>query len=72
MSTVKAMRQQVDYGQIRRWRGNNRGQILMLGAVLAPILFGCMGLALDVGYLYFEKRRKALIAPGGIENQPLP
>ena len=36
MSTVKAMTQQLDYGQIRRWRGNNRGQILMLGVLPAP------------------------------------
>ena len=59
------MRQQVDYGQIRRWRGNNRGQILFLGALLFPLLFGFMAVSLDMGYIYFQKRRIQMAADAG-------
>ena len=60
------MRQQVDYGQIRRWRGNNRGQILFLGALLFPLLFGFMAVSLDMGYIYFQKRRIQMAADADV------
>ena len=35
---------------------NNRGQVLIAFILLLPVLFMFMGLLIDVGYLYIEKR----------------
>ena len=41
---------------------NERGSILVLTALLLPIMFGCLGIAYDVGTVYMHKARLQNVA----------
>ena len=40
-----------------KWLKKERGSIFVLTALLLPIMFGCLGIAYDVGTLYMHKAR---------------
>lgn len=46
---------------------NNKGQMLVLFAVLLPLVLMFVGLIIDTGYLYIEKRKLDLIVKDTVE-----
>ena len=45
-----------------KWLKKERGSIFVLTALLLPIMFGCLGIAYDVGTLYMHKSRLQNVA----------
>src|SRR5258707_15800020 len=48
-----------------RRRLQQRGSILLVATLGFSVLFGFMGLALDAGYMYYQKRRMQTAADAG-------
>jgi len=46
---------------------NNKGQVLVLFALLLPLILMCVGLVVDTGLLYVEKRKVDLIVKDTVE-----
>src|SRR5688572_22952829 len=48
-----------------RLRVSDSGQVLIMTGLVLTILFGVMGISIDAGYLYYEKRRMQAAADAG-------
>ena len=46
-------------------RNSRKGSVLIMGTLTMTVLFGFMGLALDMSYMYFHKRRMQTAADAG-------
>src|SRR5260370_5645584 len=53
------------FGLTCRRRLQQRGSILLVATLGFSVLFGFMGLALDAGYMYYQKRRMQTAADAG-------
>lgn len=46
-------------------RASDAGQVLIMTGTILTILFGVMGISIDAGYLYYQKRRMQVAADSG-------
>ena len=53
------------YDRMRCLRGDSRGSLIVITALLFPVLLAFLGLALDVGMIYDVKRRQQKAADAG-------
>ena len=65
MNNLRWVRQRTICGRIRRLRRDESGVLLIITALLLPILLAILGLSLDVGIIYDDKRRQQNAADSG-------
>ena len=59
---------EIQMDRLREWFGDAKGQVLLVFAVALPLLLAMLGLVLDGGRLFFEKRHAQIAADAGARS----